>query len=169
MDTSAAISTDTLGRRDARFYAWVPGLGALLATPLYMVSFLQTSWAAATALLMVTGLMQYAYMAPSIGVYQNLMEPRMRASSAAVVGIFTNLIASGAGPFLVGTLSDAFTRRAFGGDYHAVCRGAGAGTEACRHAAATGLQWAFIITAFLYLWSAVHFALASRTIRRDME
>lgn len=164
----AGLLADRLGRRDPRFYAWVPGIGSLLAGPLYIAAFLQGGWPAATALLMLTGLVQYAYMAPSIGVYQNVMEPRMRATSGAVVGIFTNLIASGVGPFMVGALSDSFARRAFGGDFATACH-AGAGARgACLEASATGLQWAFVITALLYLWSAAHFALAGRTIARDM-
>ncbi len=168
----AGFLADRLGRRDARAYAWIPGLGSLLAAPLYVLSFMQGGWGAATALLMATGLMQYAYMAPSFGVFQNLMEPRMRSSSQAVVGIFINLVASGAGPLLVGALSDAFARRAFAGDFHLACAGARAAQTAaagpCGQASAAGLHWAFTITALLYLWSALHFALAGRTIRQDM-
>ena len=142
------LLTDTLGRRDARFYAWVPGLGALLATPLYIVSFLQTSWAAATALLMVTGIVQYAYLPASIGVTQNAMEPRMRATAAALVAIMTNLVGAGLGPLLVGSLSDAFAKRGLG--------------------AGGGLQLASMATALLYLWATLHFALAAKTLKRDL-
>lgn len=143
------LLADALGRRDARFYAWLPGLGALLATPLYILSFLQGNWAGALTLLMITGVFQYAYLPVSAGVSANIMEPRMRASAAAVVGIMTNLVGAGLAPLIVGSLSDAFTHR-------------------FALASAAGLQWACMVFAGVYLWAAVHFALAARTIRRDM-
>lgn len=165
--------TDRLGRLDPRFYAWTPGLGALLAAPLYVLSFMQGGWPAATALLMLTGLVQYVYLPASTGVQSNTMQPRMRASAFAVVAIMTNLVGSGAGPLLVGALSDRFSRSAFPGDYALACAGGRAVqpalTSACGHASAAGLQAAFIITALIYLWAALHFALAARTVRRDIQ
>ncbi len=166
------LLADRLGRRDARWYALAPGIGALLAAPLYIISFLQGGWIAATVFLMLTGLVQYVYLPASAGVSQNIMEPRMRASAAAVVGIMTNLVGSGLGPLLVGSLSDAFARHAFAGDFSTACAGAraaqSAAAGACGQASAAGLQWAFIVTALIYLWAAVHFWIAARTIRRDI-
>ena len=166
------LLTDRLGRKDARFYAWVPGVGALLTTPLYAVSFLQGGWPAATAMLMVTGLVQYFYLPASLGVSANIMAPRMRASAAAIVGIMTNLVGAGLGPLLVGSLSDLFARQAFGPGFGVACAGVKAAQTAaagaCGHASAAGLQWACIATALVYLWAAIHFALAARTLKRDM-
>jgi predicted MFS family arabinose efflux permease len=166
------LLADFLGRRDPRFYAWVPGLGALLATPLYVFSFLQAGWPAATAILMLTGLVQYAYLPALAGVSANIMEPRMRASAAAVVGIMTNLVGAGLAPLIVGSLSDGFAKRSFLGDFAAACAGPRAAETAaagaCGQASAHGLQWACIVFALVYLWAAAHFALAARTIKRDM-
>jgi MFS family permease len=166
------LLADWLGRKDPRFYAWTPGLGALLATPLYALSFLQGGWPAATALLMITGLCQYAYLPASIGVTANLMEPRMRATAAAVVAIMTNLVGAGLAPLIVGALSDHFASQAIGGHFAAVCTGARAAEAAavgpCGVASAHGLQMASMVFALVYLWAAAHFALAARTIRKDM-
>ena len=166
------LLADWLGKKDPRFYAWTPGLGALLAAPLYVLSFLQGSWPMATVLLMLTGLMQYAYLPASIGVTANLMEPRMRATAAAVVGIMTNLIGAGVAPMIVGALSDHFASQAIGGRFAAVCTGAKAAETAaagaCGQASAHGLQMASMTFALVHLWAAVHFALAARTIRKDM-
>ena len=166
------LLADWLGKKDARFYAWTPGLGALLAAPFYALSFLQGSWPTATALLMVTGLVQYAYLPALFGVTSNLMEPRMRATAAAVVGIMTNLVGAGVAPMIVGALSDLFASQAIGGAFTAVCTGAHAAETAtagaCGQASAHGLQMASMVFALVYLWAAVHFALAARTIRRDM-
>ena len=166
------LLADHLGKKDPRFYAWIPGIGALLAAPFYVLSFLQGSWPMATALLMITGLFQYAYLPALMGVTANLMEPRMRATAAAVVGIMTNLVGAGLAPVVVGMLSDRFASQTIGGSFAAVCTGARAAQTAaagaCGQASAHGLQWASIVFALVYLWSAAHFALAARTIRKDM-
>jgi MFS family permease len=162
------LLADALGRRDARFYAWTPGLGALLAAPLYILAFQQGSWPAAVALLMATGLFQYAYLPAMTGVTQNLMEPRMRATGAALVGIMTNLVGAGLAPLIVGALSDRFAAHAFGGDFASACKGPAAAHGVCMSASATGLTWAFTAFALVYLWSALHFALAARTLKRDL-
>jgi len=166
------LLADRLGRRDPRFYAWVPGVGVLVAAPLYALSFLQGGWVAATTLLLLTGLFQYAYLPASLAVTANTMAPRMRASAAAIVGIMTNLVGAGLGPLLVGTLSDLFAKRAFGPGFSVACAGAKAAQTAaagaCGQASAAGLQWACIAAALVYLWAAVHFALAARTLKRDM-
>ena len=157
------LLADWLGKKDARFYAWVPGVGALLAAPLYILSFMQSAWPAAFGLLMLTGLFQYAYLPVSGGVSSNLMEPRMRASAAAVVAIMTNLVGAGLAPIIVGRLSDVFTRHV-----SAVCVGAASAGPACTAASGEGLRLASMVFALVYLWAAGHFALAVRTIRRDM-
>jgi MFS family permease len=162
------LLADALGRRDARFYAWVPGIGALIAAPLYILAFAQASWPAAAALLMATGIFQYAYLPTSSGVSQNIMAPRMRASAAAIVGIMTNVVGAGLAPLIVGALSDRFAAHAFAGDFAAACAGARSAAGACRQASASGLQWACTLFALVYLWAVAHFALAARTLRRDM-
>ena len=157
------LLADFLGKKDARFYAWTPGLGALLAAPFYILSFMQGSWPVAVGLFMLTGLFQYAYLPVLGGVTANMMEPRMRASAAAVVGIMTNLVGAGLAPMIVGKLSDVFTRHV-----SAACTGAASAGAACTGASGEGLRLASMTFALVYLWSALHFVLAARTIRRDM-
>ncbi len=64
----------------------------------------------------------------------------------------TNLIGAGLAPVIVGALSDHFAHQAASG----------------MTASAHGLQMASMTFALVYLWAAVHFALAARTIRKDM-
>jgi hypothetical protein len=92
-------------------------------------------------------LLQYNYLGPSQGVFQNLMHPRMRATSTAVIGIAYSLIGAGVGPWLVGGLSDHF---------------------AIANGPAGGLTTALALTALLYLWAAAHFYLARRWIRDEL-
>jgi len=75
------------------------------------------------------------------------MHPRMRASSYAVVNICYSLVGAGLGPVLVGGLSDHF----------AITAGP-----------AGGLTIALSLTALLYLWAAVHFFVARRSIREEL-
>jgi hypothetical protein len=101
----------------------------------------------AIPLLAVATLFQYNYLGPSQRVFQNLMHPRMRASSYAVINILYSLVGAGLGPVLVGGLSDHFS--------------AGRGEAA-------GLTIALALTALLYLWAAVHFFIARRNIREEL-
>jgi MFS family permease len=139
--------TDRMARHDARAYATVPGLCLLLTTPLYILAVTRDSAGMAIALLGLVTLLQYNYLGPSQGVFQNLMHPRMRATSTAVIGIAYSLIGAGVGPWLVGGLSDHF---------------------AIANGPAGGLTTALALTALLYLWAAAHFYLARRWIRDEL-
>lgn len=158
---------DWAGRRDARFYAWIPALGLTLTAPLYILSFLQREWGPTMALQMLTATMAYAYIPATAAMVQNLMEPRMRASAAAVTLVLYSLIGGGLGPLLVGWLSDRLTRASFAGDYPAACAGRAAG-DACAAASATGLQYALGLTALIYLWAALHYWRSARSLRADL-
>ena len=172
----AGYLADRLGRKDPRFYGWLPAAGGFLAAPIYVLAFTQSGWVAATTVLMINGLVQYAYLPISNGVYQNVMEPRMRASAFAVVGVLTNLVSASVGPLCVGALSDLFARHAMtaatGLDFRIACAGAKAAQTAaegaCGAASASGLQWACGVFALIYLWGAVHFMLAARTLKQDL-
>lgn len=138
---------DRMARKDARAYADLPGWSLLITTPVYILAITSGTPAMAIALLAVATFFQYNYLGPSQGVFQNLMHPRMRATSTAVIGILYSLIGAGLGPVLVGGLSDHF----------------GAGRDA-----ATGLMIALALTALLYLWAALHFFLARKRIREEL-
>jgi MFS family permease len=138
---------DRLARKDARAYADVPALCLLITAPVYILAVTSGSAGAAIPLLAVATLFQYNYLGPSQGVFQNLMHPRMRASSYAVINILYSLIGAGLGPVLVGGLSDHFST--------------GRGEAA-------GLTIALALTALLYLWAAVHFFIARRRIREEL-
>jgi MFS family permease len=167
---AGGLVTDLGARRDVRFYAWIPGWGLLLAFPFYVLSLLQGEWPLASVVLMVTGLLQYAYLPATAAVTQNMMQPRMRASAAAICGLIVNLIGLGLGPLLVGALSDVLAESIYGdGEFAAACHGAAAAKNACAQASAVGLQWAMIAASTLYVWAAVHYFLAARTLKRDLD
>lgn len=138
---------DRRARKDARAYADIPALCLLITAPVYILAVTSGSAAAAIPLLAVATLFQYNYLGPSQGVFQNLMHPRMRASSYAVINILYSLVGAGLGPVLVGGLSDHFS---------------------AGRSDAAGLTIALALTALLYLWAAVHFFIARRSIRAEL-
>ena len=142
---------DRLARRDARAYGLIPGISLVLAAPIYMLAVTRETPAAAIALLTLAAAVQYTYLAPSQGLFQNMMHPRMRASSAAFILMIYSLVGAGLGPLLVGGLSDLFAP---------VASAAGS---------AEGLTIAMAVTSVGYLWAAVHFFRATRTIRQELE
>ena len=177
---AGGLISDRAGRGDARWYVWAPAIGTALGAPLYMLAFVLPSWPASVAVLFVTGACVYTYLGPSFGVMHNMVGPRMRATATALLFLVINLIGLGLGPTVVGVLSDLYAGHAFhaatgGGGFGALCPGgkAAAGAApglalACRHASAAGVRWAIVTGAAVYLWAALHYALAARTLRSDL-
>jgi MFS family permease len=143
--------SDRLAHWDARAYGLIPAVSLLLAAPLYMLAVNRESAGAAIALLALSATVQYSYLAPSQGVFQNLMHPRMRATSTAVTGMIYTLVGGGLGPLLVGALSDSFA------------------PDATAAGSSAGLVAAMTATALGYVWAAFHFLRATRHIREELE
>jgi len=142
---------DRMARRDARSYGFIPGISLLAAAPIYMLAVTRESPAFAIGLLALAATVQYTYLAPSQGVFQNLMHPRMRATSTAVTGMIYALVGGGLGPLLVGALSDAFA------------------PDATQAGSSAGLVTAMAVTSIGYLWAALHFLRATWRIREELE
>jgi len=79
-------------------------------------------------------------------VAQSLATPMMRATAAAVLLFVINIIGLGLGPLATGALSDALAPR-FGEQ---------------------SLSYALLCVHCVYLWSAIHFWLAARTLPEDL-
>jgi hypothetical protein len=118
----------------------------------------------------------FLYYSPTLAIAQNMVGANMRASSAFVVsGLVLGLVGIGLGPTIVGFLSDRFAVHAYA-PYLASCPGgrAPAGSlpalaDACRNAGATGIRQALMVMALLCVWSALHYMLAARNLRRDLD
>ena len=170
--------SDWLGRKDRRLYVLVPAAGLALAGPLFALAFLQPTLKGLATFIVAPLVVQYLYLGPAAALCQNMARPRERALASAYLTLVINLIGLGLGPPLLGLASDLFASAAFsgGGDFQNACPGgqAPAGSAevvgaACRAAAATGLQRALVFASAIYLWAALHFLLAARTLRRDLE
>lgn len=173
---SGGVLVDQISRHDQRWYAWLPALGVGIAAPMYVASFLIPSFTLVAPILTVGGAALFLYYTPSQVVLQNMVEPQMRATAAFVFFLVSSLVGFGFGPALMGFVSDKVAAHAFhAGSYAALCPGGiarpGASmvlNSACKTAAATGLRDAMSLMGAFFLWAALHFALAARTLRQDL-
>jgi MFS family permease len=154
------FGVDRASRRDRRWYVWGPAIGlglAMFLVPAHIVLFV--------------------YYTPTLAIAQNMVDASMRASSAFAAAIVLGLVGIGLGPTLVGFISDLAARHDFApGDYGAACRGGsalpGAGADmiqACSNASANGITFAMACVALLFVLSSLHFLLAARTLRADLD
>jgi len=172
--------TDFASKRSARWYALVPAIGLILATPIYILAFTRDSYQLAWAILLIPGILHYTYLGPSFGVVQNIMDVRMRATAVAVLFFVLNLIALGFGPPFCGWCIDQFARAAFAakglaGDFLTACPGGmapdGAAAElaaACKASMAEGTRSGIVSNLLIYAWAGVHYLLAAITLPKDM-
>lgn len=165
----SGLITDRLSGRDHRWTVLIPGAGLVLATPLYMAGFLVADKTAAIAMLLVAPALQYLYLGPTMGLMHNLVHPRMRATTTALLYLSVNLFGMGLGPPITGFVSDLITRATLGGLVER-CGAAGAfnADTLCRAASASGVRWALALSTVAFLWAAIHYVIAARTLRDDL-
>jgi predicted MFS family arabinose efflux permease len=170
------FGADRASRRDTRWLAWLPALGLLVAGPLYVLAFLQSSVTPALPLLAAGGMLVFTYYSPTLAMTQNLVGPRMRATANFVYGFVGTMVGFGLGPALLGYASDRLATAAFtGGGFAATCPGGVAPAGAlpalasqCQAAAATGLEQAMLAVGLLFAWASVHYFLCARSLRQDL-
>jgi MFS family permease len=168
----SGIITDRLSGRDARWAVWIPALGFLLATPLYIAGFLAPTRSAAFAILLVPPALQYLNLGPTMGLMHNMVSPRMRATATALLYLAVNLFGMGLGPPATGFMSDRLAAASFhGSSYSEQCLSVAAKGDIaalCQAAASNGLRWALVLCTLAFLWAAIHYLIAARTLRQDL-
>ncbi len=187
---------DALAKRDARWYARVPGFGGLIAVPLYLLALLAPSWLTATILLSIAGFFQYASLGPTFGVVQNVVGRRRRATATAFLYICLNVIALGGGPLFTGWVIDRFAEsgfaeqiagraatgtaetapRALGATFKSSCPGgappptAGAAMKfQCSSSLARATRQGMLVTLLFFAWASLHYLLASAGIAKALK
>jgi MFS family permease len=189
--------TDWAGKRSTKWYALVPAIGLLIATPIYILAYLQTDWKATALILLIPGIFHYTYLAPTFGVVQNSVEPRRRATATALLFFFLNLIALGGGPVftgwlidhlaqynfntpdaggLISTLVGSFGHHVDAANFAASCPGGiapkGSAIELAKHCNTTlahSSKQGIIVSLCFYAWAGVHYALASIGMVKHMK
>ena len=132
---------------DKRWYVW---LSAIAAAAILPFSFFVYLWPDPVTALLVhigTTILMHSWMGPAYGTVQSVAGLPRRAMAAAVNGFAVNLLALGLGPLIVGAASDYFNTRL--------------GENSLRYSILT-------VVVVCYSWAALHFFLASRTLRQDL-
>ncbi len=143
---AAGYLADRLGRRDARWYMWLPAAASVGAIPFTVAFLLWPDPALAFWLVVPGAFLNAMWVGTYNAVVQSLAKPRMRAmASATNTLISTGLIGQGLGPLLVGILTDRL-EPSYGKD---------------------ALRVALAIAVFAHLWGALHSLLGARTLRAD--
>ncbi len=161
---------DRMSRRFPAIAAWLPGAGILVALPVYLLAFAAPDFNTAFMFLLIAPVFHYLYLGPMYAVSQSVVEPRMRATTVAILLLIVNLIGYGLGPPTLGALSDFLANRelAATGLTVALCKAPGIEhPAACAPAIAHGLRYAMIGVTCLLAWPMVHFFLASRHYLKD--
>jgi MFS family permease len=105
---AGGLLADRLGRRDVRWYLWMPAVaGAAMVPSMWMFLHASTTQTSMFSCYFATILCSSSYMAPVVAITQRIMPVRMRALTTALLYLLLNLIGPGSGPLVAGILNDA--------------------------------------------------------------
>jgi MFS family permease len=139
---------DRLAPRDQRYYVWVPAISTAIGIPFAAALYLSPDRYVALGYAVPAALLGSMYLGPTFAIAQGLARPHMRALVSAILLFVINLVGLGLGPQVVGVLSDLLKP--------------GLGVESVRYAL-------LIVVVAGAGWSTLHYALAARTLRADLE
>lgn len=155
--------------RDLRWYGWAPALAIAVALPFYGAAILQSDWRVLVGLLFVATMALYAFLPAIMTVTQSLVEPRMRASAAALHAFGQTVAGLGIGSVTLGYLSDRFAATFYVGDYAAVClQHKGTPAADCLRASASGLQYAMLAVGVVLLISIYNYLRAAQVLPQEI-
>jgi predicted MFS family arabinose efflux permease len=137
---------DRLGARDPAWRLRCIALVFLIVTPLWTVAIAAQSSALAMPALALAGALIGFHVGPSFAMVQTLARADMRALAASFLIFLTNLVGVAVGPLLIGSLSDAWLEK-YG---------------------AYSLRAALLIVPPLFVWAAVHYEVAARTLAAEL-
>jgi MFS family permease len=139
--------SDLWARRNAASHALVPAMSSLAAAPFLFIALSAPGAVSSMALLVAPMLLNAVWYGPVFASVQGLVQPRTRATAAAVLLFVLNLIGLGLGPLTLGAVSD----------YLAQSMGA-----------AQGVRWALISSGVVNVLAALLFWLGSRRLKEEL-
>ena len=139
--------SDHLGKRDKRWYQWIPALSTIITLPFTLFVYTSGNTYLALGTTFLTSIFFSAYLAPNLAITHSLVGLRMRAMSSAVLFFILNLIGLGLGPLFIGMVSDFLNPTL--------------GDESIRYA------MVYVIPV-LTIWSTLHYLFAAKYIREDL-
>lgn len=139
------LLADRLGGKDRRWYAWLPAIAWLITAPLYALGLMVEDLTFVWLLLLVPNALNILWLGPITTAVQHLVEPSKRATASAAFLLINNLIGLGAGPLLIGLISDTL-RSTYGVD---------------------SLRYAALAVLGFYVLAALLVLVAARYLRQD--
>jgi MFS family permease len=106
---------DRLGKGDRGWYAKLPAIAWLITAPTFAAGLLAPNLWLAWPLLLIPNALNILWLGPVTTAVQHLVPQKMRATASASFLLINNLIGLGAGPLLIGRLSDAL-KTTYGAD-----------------------------------------------------
>lgn len=142
------VFADKLRQRDgdARWLVWVPALATLVSVPFHVVAYQVTDTTTVLVVLSLASMLGMVFFGPSFALTQSLTQGGSRAMASSVLIFGMTFLGLGLGPLLVGTISDWLAPAAH------------------QHS----LRNALLLTPAVNVWSAIHFALAARSLQADI-
>ena len=132
---------------DRRWYMYVSAISTVLLVPFQLVAYLHGDLWAVLGSLFVVSILGGMFLGPSFAIAHALVTVRMRAVASALLLFLLNIIGMGLGPYVVGILSDLL-EPGF---------------------AISSLRYALAVAVFANLWASIHYFLASRTLRAELD
>jgi predicted MFS family arabinose efflux permease len=133
---------------DPRWYMRLSAAGIFLGIPFVFLVYLWPSPIPAFLFLIIPTISGHMYLGLVMAMLLGIAGARRRALASAIYNLVINLVAMGVGPLLVGISSDHLIPRY--------------GDESLRYSILT-------VVVVATSWAAVHFLLANKTLREDLE
>jgi len=143
------FAADRLSLRfgDRRWYMWVPGIATLLCVPFQFLAYLSADRVMVLPSFVGLMFMAAVFFGPSFTMTQALATLRMRSVATSLLLFIQTLIGNGLGPSVTGLISDRLAPSF----------------------QQNSLRYALVIIGVVNIWAALHYVLAGRTLRQDLE
>ncbi len=160
------LLADRFASNHPQRYGYLPAFSTSLALPLFIAAIYQDDWRVLAVLIFAATFCLYAFLPTIMTVTQRLVEPRMRATAAAIHAFGQTVFGLGLGSAFLGLMSDWLARRAYGAEYVADCFAAkdGIPDALCSAASGTGLQQALMLLGLFLLLAIASYWVAARSI-----
>jgi MFS family permease len=136
--------SDKFGKKDKRWYMWMPAIAILSCLPLTVITLMLEDKSAALMMQLLPSIFTTGYLGAALSVFHGAVEPRMRATASALFFLILNIVGLGFGTFIIGFISDALTPQY--------------GVESLRYSI-------LFVVSIAGIWSALHFVLGARDIK----
>jgi len=134
-------------RNDRRWYLWVPGLATLACVPFQFAAYLSGNMSLVLPMFGAMQFMAAVFFGPSFAMTQAIATLRMRSVATSLLLLLQTLIGQGIGPWLAGYISDSLKPSM--------------GTAS--------LRYSLVIVGLVNIWAALHYLIAARSLRADLE